>query len=951
MSVVVDVTVVETVVDVLEAAEIVVDVEQNGLDGHGLPLGGTTGQIPAKASDADWDFEYIDLGAVSGAVITVNAKPGPDVVLTASDVGADASGAAAAAQAASDPVGAAAAAQSASQPVDSDLSAIAALATTPFGRNLLALADAAAGRTALGLGTAATAATGAFDAAGAAASAQAASQPVDSDLTAIALLATTSFGRNLLTLADAAAVRSALSLGSAAQSSSTAFQAADPDLTAIAALATAPFGRSLLTAADAAAVRTAIGVGSGTGDMVGANNLTELTNLTTARTNLGLGTAATQASSAFDTTGAAAAAQVAAATDATTKADAKVVQTITNGVTATAPSQDAVFDALALKQAALGYTAENVANKGTANGYAGLDGSGTVPSAQLPSFVDDVIEAANFAALPGTGVTGKIYVTLDNNLTYRWSGSVYVEISASLALGSTSSTAQRGDQGATAYTHSQLTSGNPHAVTKTDVGLANVDNTSNATERAATATLTNKTLTSPVVNTPTGIVKGDVGLGNVTNTSDANKPVSTAQAAADAVVQAASQPLDSDLTTIAGLTAATDSIMQAKAGAWSARTLAQLLTDLNLGAVYQALDSDLTTLAGLTATTGNFIVSVASAWASQTPTQAKAALAIANTDVSGLGTASTHAHTEYQLIDSDLTTIAGLTATTDNFIVSVASAWASRTPAQVKSTLAIANTDVSGLGTMSTQAANSVAITGGTVTGITDVAVADGGTGSSTAAAAAAALSVIPIDGWISDTAAWTRTANTTFTLVGDQTARFPKGTKIKYTDTTVKYGVVGSAVFSSVTTVTLISTSDYLMTANPSATFYSPVGVPQGWPGWFNWTATIVGFSANPTNLVHRWKADGNTIVLHISHVTLGTSNATTYTVSLPIAAASIDANQQFGGANNLASNNSATLIVASQWSVSYGATTVAFFTNMGGAGWTASGTKGIRSVVTYEF
>lgn len=70
--------------------------------------------------------------------------------------------------------------------------------------------------------------------------------------------------------------------------------------------------------------------------------------------------------------------------------------------------------------------------------------------------------------------------------------------------------------------HEALTN-NPHSVTKTQVGLSNVDNTSNATERAATATLTNKTLTSPVINSPTGIVKGDVGLGNVDNTSDATK--------------------------------------------------------------------------------------------------------------------------------------------------------------------------------------------------------------------------------------------------------------------------------------------------------------------------------------------------------------------------------------------------------------------------------------------
>lgn len=67
---------------------------------------------------------------------------------------------------------------------------------------------------------------------------------------------------------------------------------------------------------------------------------------------------------------------------------------------------------------------------GSASGLATLDGGGKVPSGQLPSYVDDVVEVANFAALPNPGETGKIYVTLDTNLTYRWSGSVYVEISA-----------------------------------------------------------------------------------------------------------------------------------------------------------------------------------------------------------------------------------------------------------------------------------------------------------------------------------------------------------------------------------------------------------------------------------------------------------------------------------------------------------------------------------------
>lgn len=69
--------------------------------------------------------------------------------------------------------------------------------------------------------------------------------------------------------------------------------------------------------------------------------------------------------------------------------------------------------------------------KGVANGVASLDANGLVPSVQLPSFVDDVLEYASFSAFPATGDTGKIYVALDTNKTYRWGGSIYVEISQS----------------------------------------------------------------------------------------------------------------------------------------------------------------------------------------------------------------------------------------------------------------------------------------------------------------------------------------------------------------------------------------------------------------------------------------------------------------------------------------------------------------------------------------
>ena len=74
---------------------------------------------------------------------------------------------------------------------------------------------------------------------------------------------------------------------------------------------------------------------------------------------------------------------------------------------------------------------QDTSAKGAANGYASLDASGLVPSTQLPSYVDDVIEAANLAALPATGETSKIYVALDTGKIYRWSGSAYVEISPS----------------------------------------------------------------------------------------------------------------------------------------------------------------------------------------------------------------------------------------------------------------------------------------------------------------------------------------------------------------------------------------------------------------------------------------------------------------------------------------------------------------------------------------
>lgn len=111
--------------------------------------------------------------------------------------------------------------------------------------------------------------------------------------------------------------------------------------------------------------------------------------------------------------------------------------------------------------------------RGAINGVASLDGSGLVPTSQLPSYVDDVLEYADLASFPVTGETGKIYVAIDTGLTYRWTGSVYVNISSGAVV------SVNGQTGVV-------------VVTKTDVGLSNVDNTSDATKNSAVAVLTNK---------------------------------------------------------------------------------------------------------------------------------------------------------------------------------------------------------------------------------------------------------------------------------------------------------------------------------------------------------------------------------------------------------------------------------------------------------------------------
>ncbi len=146
--------------------------------------------------------------------------------------------------------------------------------------------------------------------------------------------------------------------------------------------------------------------------------------------------------------------------------------------------------------------------KGAPNGVASLDGNGRVPTAQLPSYVDDVLEYESQSAFPKTGEDGKIYVDKTANKTYRWSGTTYVEISASLALGETGSTAFAGDKGKIAYTHSQ----SAHAPANAE---ANVQSDWSVSDTGSDAFIKNKPTSLPANGGNADTVNGHTVESNV----------------------------------------------------------------------------------------------------------------------------------------------------------------------------------------------------------------------------------------------------------------------------------------------------------------------------------------------------------------------------------------------------------------------------------------------------
>lgn len=213
----------------------------------------------------------------------------------------------------------------------------------------------------------------------------------------------------------------------------------------------------------------------------------------------------------------------------------------------------------------------------------------------------------------------------------------------------------------------------------------------------------------------------------------------------------------------------------------------------------------------------------------------------------------------------------------------------------------------------------------------------------------------IPNDntGWVSaklENETWTYSTSTAFTVTGDLTSKYEKGTKLKLVQsgTTKYFYVISSSYINPVTTVVITGGSDYSLTNTTiSSNFYSRIEAPNGFPHWFNWTPGIDGFSVNPTG-AYRFKVSGKTVYFTIDQTANGTSSGTNLSITLPVNNSSIAA----GGVCGLIVDNGTVQTAAGRWFIGTGATNnmVQIQKDMGTGTFTASGGKRVRLQGFYE-
>jgi hypothetical protein len=334
--------------------------------------------------------------------------------------------------------------------------------------------------------------------------------------------------------------------------------------------------------------------------------------------------------------------------------------------------------------------------KGAANGVASLDANGLVPSNQLPSYVDDVLEYAALANFPATGETSKIYVANDTNKIYRWSGSAYIEISP---------TAGNADTATKLATARSITATGDASWTVSFDGSANV---------SAALTLANSGATAGTYRSVTVNAKGLV-------TGGTNPTTLSGYGITDA------QPLDADLTAIAALAGTAGLLRKTAANTWSLDTAAYLTGNQTITFTGDATGSGATSVALTLANSG------VTAGTYRSVTVNAKGLVTGGTNPTTL---AGYGITDAQPLDTELTAIAGLTSAADRlpyFTGSGTAALATFTAFGrnlVDDADAAAGRTTLGLGTIATQNANNVAITGGSITNLStfDGVTIDGGT-------------------------------------------------------------------------------------------------------------------------------------------------------------------------------------------------------------------------------
>lgn len=203
-------------------------------------------------------------------------------------------------------------------------------------------------------------------------------------------------------------------------------------------------------------------------------------------------------------------------------------------------------------------------------------------------------------------------------------------------------------------------------------------------------------------------------------------------------------------------------------------------------------------------------------------------------------------------------------------------------------------------------------------------------------------------DGWITSSDTWVYASASTFTIAGvDRTTTFTKGTRLKFTNSGTKYAVVVSSSFSTNTTVTIAVNTDYVIANTTiSSPYYSYAANPQGYPGFFTFTPTYTGFSADPT-MVCTFYVVGNRCTAIYGFSSVGTSNATSLTMTLPFPAVNTQAVTVLGRSYDNGAEQT-----AGQGTIGTGTPTVlTCYKGASGLAWTGSGNKFWEGQVTYKF